>query len=103
MGAALESGSPGSTSCVATAYFISKRTRGRCPARVDEARASSRYRLYCSTFFVIAVFIWKMTAVNSQSVNSAKQWIGRIVIGTIGVEMAGTLVQILTSSLGTNH
>lgn len=48
----------------------------------------------------IAAFIWKMTAVNSQSVNSSKQWIGRIVIGTIGVEMAGTLVQILTSSLG---
>jgi hypothetical protein len=44
--------------------------------------------------------IWKMTAVDSQSVNSSKRWIGRIVIGTIGVEMAGTLVQVLTSSLG---
>jgi len=35
-------------------------------------------------------------------VNAAKQWIGRIVVGTIGVEMAGTLVQILTSSLGSH-
>lgn len=50
----------------------------------------------------LRAFIWKMTAVNSTSVNAAKQWIGRIVVGTIGVEMAGTLVQILTSSLGTH-
>ena len=53
-------------------------------------------------FIGIAAFIWKMTAVNSTSVNAAKQWIGRIVVGTIGVEMAGTLVQILTSSLGSH-
>lgn len=50
----------------------------------------------------IAAFIWKMTAVNSTSVNASKQWIGRIVVGTIGVEMAGTLVQVLTSSLGSH-
>jgi hypothetical protein len=48
------------------------------------------------------VFIWKMTAVNSTSVNAAKQWIGRSVVGPSGVEMAGTLVQILTSSLGSH-
>lgn len=47
----------------------------------------------------IAAFIWRMTAINSTSVNAAKQWIGRIVIGTIGVEMAGTLVQVLSGSL----
>lgn len=48
--------------------------------------------------FVIA-FLWKMTAVESRSVLQAKQWIQRIVIGTIGVELAGTLVHVLTGSI----
>jgi hypothetical protein len=48
--------------------------------------------------FVFA-FIWKMTAVEPRSVIQAKQWIQRIVVGTIGVEMAGTLVHVLTSSM----
>lgn len=48
--------------------------------------------------FVFA-FLWKMTAVDSRSVLQAKQWIQRIVIGTIGVEMAGSLVKVLTGSL----
>lgn len=51
--------------------------------------------------FVFA-FIWKMTAVEPRSVLEAKQWIQRIVVGTIGVEMAGTLVHILTGSLPTH-
>jgi len=48
--------------------------------------------------FVVA-FMWKMLAVQPQSVMQAKQWIQRIVIGTIGVEMAGTLVHVLTGSV----
>jgi hypothetical protein len=40
-----------------------------------------------------------MTAVEPRSVVQAKQWIQRIVVGTIGVEMAGTLVHVLTSSM----
>jgi hypothetical protein len=40
-----------------------------------------------------------MTAVDSRSVTQAKQWIQRIVIGTIGVEVAGTLVHVLTSAV----
>src|SRR5258708_435515 len=48
--------------------------------------------------FVVA-FLWKMLAVQPQSVMQAKQWIQRIVIGTIGVEMAGTLVHVLTGSV----
>src|SRR5215813_6556852 len=51
--------------------------------------------------FVVA-FLWKMLAVQPQSVLQAKQWIQRIVIGTIGVEMAGTLVHVLTGSVP-NH
>jgi hypothetical protein len=49
--------------------------------------------------FIFAAFIWKIIAVEPQSVTESKRWIGRIVVGTIGVEMAGTLVQILTGSL----
>ena len=48
--------------------------------------------------FVLA-FIWKMVAVEPKTVLQAKQWIQRIIVGTIGVEMAGTLVKVLTGSL----
>jgi len=40
-----------------------------------------------------------MVATEPRSVLEAKQWIQRIVVGTIGVEMAGTLVQVLTGSV----
>jgi uncharacterized membrane protein len=48
--------------------------------------------------FVFA-FIWKITAVESKSALAAKQWIQRIVVGTIGVEVASSLVSILTNSV----
>src|SRR5438445_13169996 len=47
----------------------------------------------------IFAFIWKITAVESHSALAAKQWIQRIVVGTIGVEVAGSLVPILTNSV----
>jgi hypothetical protein len=47
----------------------------------------------------IFAFIWKITAVESKSALAAKQWISRIVVGTIGVEVASSLVGILTSSV----
>ena len=47
----------------------------------------------------IFAFLWKITAVESHSALAAKQWIQRIVVGTIGVEVAGSLVGILTSSV----
>jgi hypothetical protein len=37
--------------------------------------------------------------VEAKSALEAKQWIQRIVVGTIGVEVAGALVSILTSSV----
>jgi hypothetical protein len=48
--------------------------------------------------FVLA-FLWKVTSVEAKSALEAKQWIQRIVVGTIGVEVAGALVSILTSSV----
>lgn len=47
----------------------------------------------------IFAFIWKITAVESKSALAAKQWIQRIVVGTIGVEVASSLVTILTNSV----
>jgi hypothetical protein len=47
--------------------------------------------------FVLA-FLWKMVAVDARSVMESKRWIGRIVFGTIGVEVAGTLVHVLVSA-----
>ena len=48
--------------------------------------------------FVFA-FLWKMITTEPRSVLQAKQWIQRIVVGTIGVEMAGTIVKVLTQSM----
>jgi hypothetical protein len=47
----------------------------------------------------VAAFLWKMVAVETRSVTEAKRWIGRIVVGTIGVEMAATLVNVLVGSV----
>jgi hypothetical protein len=52
----------------------------------------------------IFAFLWKITAAESKSALAAKQWIQRIVVGTIGVEIAGSLVDILTKSVpSTGH
>jgi len=51
----------------------------------------------------IFAFLWKITAAESKSALAAKQWIQRIVVGTIGVEVAGSLVDILTKSVPPSH
>ena len=51
----------------------------------------------------IFAFLWKITAAESKSALAAKQWIQRIVVGTIGVEIAGSLVDILTKSVPGGH
>jgi hypothetical protein len=50
----------------------------------------------------IFAFLWRITAVEAKSALEAKQWIQRIVVGTIGVEVAGALVTILTNSVPTS-
>ncbi|MFN2463081.1 MAG: hypothetical protein ABR573_04155 [Candidatus Dormibacteria bacterium] len=47
--------------------------------------------------FVLA-FLWKMVAVEPRAVMESKRWIGRIVFGTLGVELASTLVRVLVSA-----
>ena len=48
--------------------------------------------------FLIA-FMYKIVAVDPRSVMEAKRWIGRIVFGTIGVEVAGTLTHAIIASI----
>jgi hypothetical protein len=43
--------------------------------------------------------MYKIVAVDPSSVAQAKKWIGRIVFGTIGVEVAGTLTHALIASV----
>jgi hypothetical protein len=47
--------------------------------------------------FVLA-FLWKMVAVEPRAVLESKRWIGRIVFGTLGVELATQLANLITSS-----
>ena len=77
------------------------------PAGVDEIKAlidvwtrigQALVASVGSLAFIFA-FIWKITAVESKSALEAKQWIQRIVVGTIGVEVAVSLVGILTDSV----
>jgi hypothetical protein len=45
-------------------------------------------------------FLWKIIAIEPRSVTEAKRWIGRIVFGTLGVELATQLVSLITSAAG---
>ncbi|HEV1996851.1 MAG TPA: hypothetical protein VGR61_01810 [Candidatus Dormibacteraeota bacterium] len=47
--------------------------------------------------FVLA-FLWKMVSIEPRAVMESKRWIGRIVFGTLGVELAGTLVRVLVAA-----
>ncbi|HXA41904.1 MAG TPA: hypothetical protein VNV65_03215 [Candidatus Solibacter sp.] len=47
--------------------------------------------------FVLA-FLYKMVAIEPRAVMESKRWIGRIVFGTLGVELAGVLVKVLVSA-----
>jgi hypothetical protein len=69
------------------------------PPRAGEVAGEPQADPKNSSLLLVFAFLWKMTAVESRSVLQAKQWIQRIVVGTIGVELAGTLVHVLTGSI----
>ena len=46
----------------------------------------------------VGAFLWKMVAVDARSVMESKRWIGRIVFGTLGVELATVLVRALVAA-----
>jgi hypothetical protein len=39
-----------------------------------------------------------MVAIEPRAVMESKRWIGRIIFGTLGVELAGVLVKVLVSA-----
>ena len=47
----------------------------------------------------LMAFLYKIIAIEPRSVTEAKRWISRIVFGTIGVEIAGTLTHALIASV----
>jgi hypothetical protein len=63
----------------------------------DRERPAS-VRDYWALTFLLA-FAYKIVAVEPRSVMEAKRWIGRIVFGTIGVEVAGTLTHALIATI----
>lgn len=51
--------------------------------------------------FLLA-FMYKIIAIEPRNVLEARRWIGRIVFGTIGVEIAGTLTHAIIASIPAN-
>ena len=47
----------------------------------------------------LMAFLYRIVAIDPHSVSEAKRWIGRIAIGTIGVEIAGTITHALIASV----
>jgi len=50
-------------------------------------------------FAFLCAFLYKIVAIEPRAVMEAKRWIGRIVFGTIGVEIAGTLTHALIATV----
>jgi uncharacterized membrane protein YeaQ/YmgE (transglycosylase-associated protein family) len=48
---------------------------------------------------LIAAFIYRMFAVDPRTAYEARRWIGRIIVGTIGAELAGTLTHALIATI----
>jgi uncharacterized membrane protein YeaQ/YmgE (transglycosylase-associated protein family) len=48
---------------------------------------------------LLAAFVCRMVAADPRSAYEAKRWIGRIVVGTVGAELAGTLTQALIATI----
>lgn len=55
-----------------------------------------------SPLWFLVAFMFKIVAIQPRSVMEAQRWIGRIVFGTIGVEIAGTLTHALIASVPSN-
>jgi hypothetical protein len=51
------------------------------------------------TLALLVAFVYRIVAVDPRSASEAKRWIGRIVVGTIGAEIAGTLTQALIATI----
>jgi len=53
------------------------------------------------TLALLVAFVCRIVAVDTRSAYEAKRWIGRIVVGTVGAEIAGTLTHALLATIPT--
>ncbi|MHB1575437.1 MAG: hypothetical protein ACYCX9_02835 [Candidatus Dormibacteria bacterium] len=51
------------------------------------------------TLAFACAFIWRVVAPSPHSAMEAQRWLGRIAIGTLGVELAGLLTHVLLSAV----
>ena len=51
------------------------------------------------TLALLGAFVYRIVAADQRSAYEARRWIGRIVVGTIGAEIAGTLTQALVGTI----
>ena len=54
------------------------------------------------TLALLAAFVYRIIAIDPRSAYEAKRWIGRILVGTIGAEIAGTLTHALLATIPGN-
>ena len=51
------------------------------------------------TLAIVCAFVWRIIAPSPHSAGEAQRWLGRIAIGTLGVELAGLLTHVLLSAV----
>jgi hypothetical protein len=51
------------------------------------------------TLALLTAFVYRIVAVDQRNASEAKRWIGRIVVGTVGAEIAGTLTHALLATI----
>jgi hypothetical protein len=51
------------------------------------------------TLALLTAFVYHIVAVDQRNAYEAKRWISRIVVGTIGAELAGTLTHALLATI----
>ncbi|MGO8687659.1 MAG: hypothetical protein ACLQT7_10870 [Candidatus Dormibacteria bacterium] len=51
------------------------------------------------TLALLVAFVYRIIAMDPRSASEARRWIGRIVVGTIGAELAGTLTHALLATI----
>ena len=51
------------------------------------------------TLAFVCAFVWRIVAPNPHSAMEAQRWLGRIAVGTLGVELAGLLTHVLLAAV----
>jgi len=51
------------------------------------------------TLAFVSAFVWRVVAPNPHSAMEAQRWLGRIAVGTLGVELAGVLTHVLLAAV----